>query len=78
MADQETANARYDQAREAFNDLNLEERLTFMVKEFVNTVGDAVEKVVDVVQRECSMAFSTADDSATEEDQPAEESSEEE
>lgn len=68
MTDQhEEFSSKYDQAREAFNDLDLEGRVAFLVKESVNTFVHAFETFAETVSRDCASVFgaeAAKDDSA--------------
>ena len=57
---QDPGHAAYDQAREAFDSLELEEKAVFLVKGAVKTVLDAVEAVTDTIRDECSSVFGGA------------------
>ena len=69
MADNEgSGNNSYDQARQAFNELNLEDRLFFIVRETVNTAAQALECAFDSLRKEFDATF----DSKPQEETPPE------
>ena len=58
MSDQHNSHDHtYDQARQAFSELDLEGRVTFLIKESVNTFVYAFEEVAQGFARECGTIF---------------------
>ena len=59
MTDQQKSetSSRYDQAREAFSDLGIEDRILFLVRESASTVMLAAQAVVETMQTECENIF---------------------
>ena len=56
MEDQQHSST-YDQARDAFNHLGLDDRVSFLISESINTVAAAVVKVAESVQSSCADIF---------------------
>lgn len=69
---QDPYRARYEQARTAFEELSIEERTLFLIKETINTIAAGVDDAVDKVSQEFETMFREAagGDGATEAHEP--------
>ncbi len=58
MEDQDKSQGNtYDQARQAFNDLDMNDRVAFLVKESVNTIARALEMAAETIEHDCATIF---------------------
>lgn len=58
----------YEQAREAFERLELSERFSFLVKEAAGTVACGIDRVIQAVEAEFDSAFSSCEQAAESDD----------
>ncbi len=56
---QDTDRNQFAEAKEAFSELELDQKATFLVTQAMNTAVEAVSTLVDVVAEECTELFST-------------------
>ncbi len=61
---QKSKHSRYDHARQAFNELGLDDRVLFLFRESLNTAADAFEKASEMVRADCARIFNTNTDKA--------------
>ncbi len=55
----DTDRNQFAEAKEAFRELELDQKATFLVTQAMNTAVEAVSTLVDVVAEECTELFST-------------------
>lgn len=58
----------YEQAREAFERLELPDRFSFLVKEAAGTIACGVDRVIRAVEEEFDAVFSSREQAAESED----------
>ena len=56
---QDTDRNQFAEAKEAFSELELDQKATFLVTQAMNTAVEAVSTLVDVVAEECTELFSS-------------------
>ena len=58
----------YEEAREAFERLELPDRFSFLVKEAVDTLVCGIDRIIQTVQEDFDSAFSSRDQAAESDD----------
>ena len=58
----------YEQAREAFERLELADRFSFLVKEAAGTLVCGIDRVIKAVEEECDFAFTSGEQTAESDD----------
>ena len=72
---QDTDRDQFTEAKEAFSELGLDQKATFLVTQAMNTAVEAVSTLMDVVAEECTELFGTSATASEEEkDSSADES----
>ena len=59
--------SRYEQARQAFNELDWENKLTFLLTESFSTMIGVLESVATTIQKDCSTIFGAEKEASSEE-----------
>jgi len=59
---QGSRSTQYDRAREAFNSLDLDDRLMFIVQESASMAVQVLDRFVDTLRKECASVFDSSKD----------------